>query len=98
METRFHRRVQVDLNEILEKYYATSEQLGNDFFAEFMVGISKATKNPHFFHFDSSGLRRCNLDRFPYHFLYDLWEGSIRVWVVRHEHRKPGFGIRRFRR
>lgn len=79
METRFHRRVQVDLNEILEKYYATSEQLGIDFFAEFMVGVSKATENPYYFHFDSSGLRRCNLDRFPYHFLYDLWEGSIRV-------------------
>lgn len=65
MEARYHRRVQTDLNEILEKYFAISDQLGDDFFVEFRIGLDKVASNPRFFHFDSSGLRRCNLDRFP---------------------------------
>ena len=75
MSARFHRRVQTDLNEILAQYYAISGQLGEDFFAEFQIGVQKACSNPRFFHFDSSGLRRCNLDRFPYHFLLRHPEG-----------------------
>ncbi len=98
MEVRFHRRVQIDLNEILEKYYLISDQLGDDFFAEFRIGIDKVISNPRFFHFDSSGLRRCNLDRFPHHFLYDIRNEVIRVWVVRHDQRNPRFGLRRFSR
>ena len=82
MLARFHRRVQIDLNEILEKFYAISEQLGDDFFAEFRIGIEKVCSNPRFFHFDSCGLRRCNHDRFPYHFLYDIHSDSIQIWVV----------------
>jgi hypothetical protein len=82
----------------MAKYYAVSEELGDDFFAEFQVGVQKASSNPRFFHFDSTGLRRCNLDRFPYHFLYDIQNPFIRVWVVRHDGRNPNFGTRRFRR
>ncbi len=65
MEARFHRRVQSDLNEILAKYYNVSERLGDDFFAEFRIALGRICGNPRFFHFDSSGLRRCNLERFP---------------------------------
>lgn len=98
MNARFHRRIQADLNEILEKFDATSKQLGDDFFAEFRIGVGKACANPQFFHFDSSGLRRCNLDRFPYHFLYDICSDFIRIWVIRHDQRNPKFGLRRFGR
>ena len=96
MEPRFHRLVQKDLNEILDRYSEVSTQLADDFFAELKLGISKACENPRFYHFDSSGLRRCNLDRFPYHFLYDLRDGTVRIWVVRHDRRNPRFGLRRF--
>ncbi len=98
MSARFHRRVQHDLDEILERYDSISELLADDFFAEFQLGIEKATGNPRFFHHDASGLRRCNLDRFPYHFLYDIRSGDIRIWVVRHNHRNPNYGLRRFAR
>lgn len=98
MEAKFHRRVQADLNKILEKYLFISNELGDDFFEEFMSGIRKATENPQFFHFDASGLRRCNLYRFPYHFLYDVRDSGVRVWVLRHDKQKPSFGMRRFKR
>jgi hypothetical protein len=95
---RFHRRVQGDLNEILAKYSDVSDELSDDFLAEFQIGVEKAAANPKFYHFDSSGLRRCNLDRFPYHFLYDIRVESLRVWVLRHDRRKSSFGLRRFTR
>lgn len=97
MELRFHRRVQHDLNEALTRYHEVSEALGEDFFAEFQLGLAKVCRNPRFFHFDASGLRRCNLDRFPYHFLYDIRGGTIRVWVLRHDRRSPGLGTARFK-
>jgi hypothetical protein len=96
VEARFHRRVQADLDAILAKYYGVSHQLGEDFFAEFQIGIRKAVENPRYFHFDQRGLRRCNLDRFPYHFLYDIRETYIRVWVLRHNRRNPQLGLKRF--
>lgn len=98
MEARFHRRVRLDLDETLAKYYDVSAALGDDFFAEFRIGVRKVCENPKFFHFDASGLRRCNLDRFPYHFLYDIREGCVRIWVVRHNLRNPAFGMGRFPR
>jgi plasmid stabilization system protein ParE len=83
------------LNQILEKYDDVAAQLGDDFFAEFKSGLVKARDNPRFFHFDACGLRRCNLNRFPYHFLYDIQSGIIRIWVVRHDQQNPRFGMRR---
>lgn len=96
MEARFHKRVQADLDAVLVRYYGVSHQLGDDFFAEFQIGITKAVENPRYFHFDRSGLRRCNLERFPYHFLYDIRGASIRIWVLRHNRRNPKFGLKRF--
>ena len=98
MELRYHRRVQADLNRILEELGSVSEGLPDDFFAEFVGAVGKVLSNPRFFHFDASGLRRCNLDRFPYHFLYDIRRDHIRVWVVRHDRRNPSLGLRRFPR
>lgn len=98
MEPRFHKRVQFDVNSILEDYYSVSDDLADDFYEEFMHGVSKAVANPRFFHFDSNGLRRCNLRRFPFPFLYDIRSKEIRVWVLRHNRRKPSFGIGRFDR
>lgn len=88
MEVRFHKRVRADLDAILDKYYAVSLRLGDDFFAEFHIGVKKAVENPRFFHFDRSGLRRCNLDRFPYHFLYDVRGEKLFNVSCRIEHDK----------
>ena len=96
MEIRFHKRVRIDLKEILSKYDSISETLGDDFYAEFQVGLGRVRRNPRYFHFDSSGLRRFNFERFPYHFLYDVVEGTVRVWVIRHDQRDPRFGLRRY--
>ena len=98
MQASFHRLVQADLNGILTKYYEISDRLAEDLFAEFQRCIRNACANPKSFHFDASGLRRCNFDRFPYHFLYDVRDEHIRIWVLRHNSRNPSLGTRRFPR
>lgn len=96
VEARFHRRVQGDLDQILRRYREVSHQLREDFFAEFHIGVRKVVEKPGFFHFDRSGLRRYNLNRFPYHFLYDIRGEYVRIWVLRHDRRSPDFGLKRF--
>jgi len=55
VEAKFHRRVRADLDAILASYYSVSRQLGDDFYAEFQIGVRKAVGNPQYFHFDRSG-------------------------------------------
>ena len=96
MRVRFHQRVQADLDEILEQYGEIAEPLAEDFFTEFQTGLLKVAENPRFFHFNACGLRRCNFDRFPYHFLYDIRGDYARIWVVRHNRRNPSWGLKCF--
>jgi plasmid stabilization system protein ParE len=96
VELKFHRLVQTDLNAVLGKYSEISEKLSDSFHQEFMDAVRVAASQPGIFHFDALGLRRCNLTRFPYHFLYDVNENCVRVWVLRHDKQKPTFGLKRF--
>lgn len=79
MLARFHRSVQSDLNEILVKYRDISDDLEDNFFVELQIGIENTRPSPRFSPFDASGLRRCNLQRFPDHFLYDIRDNEIRI-------------------
>ena len=50
VEARFHKRAQVDLDQILRRYREISHQLRDDFFAEFHIGMRKVvwlSKIPH---------------------------------------------------
>jgi hypothetical protein len=44
---------------------------------------------------DPSGMRRRNLRKFPYHILFEARLDCLRVIVIRHHHRNPGYGLRR---
>ncbi len=85
------------MNKILRDYSRISSQLEDDFYDEFMTELGKAVANPQSNHFDACGLRRANFHRFPFHFLYDVRRGSIRIWVLRHHKRKASLGLKRFK-
>jgi len=87
--------VQDDLNGILQYYAGISEELADGFWEVLTGAIGHARRFPERHHFDPSGRRRCNLKRFPYHFLFKASEDEIKVMVVRHHSRSPGFGGRR---
>ncbi|MBU6301524.1 MAG: type II toxin-antitoxin system RelE/ParE family toxin [Verrucomicrobia bacterium] len=92
---RFHPSVQKDINGAVNHYWAISEGLAEEFWGEVQGALAAIERAPEAHHFDPSGLRRSNLKRFPYNILYVIKTDRIRVQVVRHNSRRPGFGVRR---
>jgi plasmid stabilization system protein ParE len=92
---RYHARVQDEVREILGFYSEISDQLADDFWKELSEAADYARQFPERHHFDASGRRRSNLSRFPYHFLFRVSPSLIKITVVRHNSRSPGYGDRR---
>ena len=96
MKVSFHRLTQHDVWDVVRHYEEESgEILADQFYAGFMDSVAVAAANPERCHIDASGLRRCNLKRFPYHFLFEIRRADIFVLVLRHNQRHPGYGLRR---
>ena len=72
-----------------------SERLGEEFKAELRRVIAAVAAQPGRFHLIKPGFHRANLKRFPYHFIYRELAEGIRVTLVRHHKRHPGFGMER---
>jgi plasmid stabilization system protein ParE len=95
MMVTYHPSVQRDVNRILGYYHNISGRLADEFWDELLKCIAAAGKNPEHFHFTEAGLRRANLKKFPYHFLFRTLNDKIRITVVRHNKRHPGHATER---
>lgn len=71
--------------------------MAHEFWEELSECLIEIRREPRHFHFDVSGLRRCNLKKFPYHVLFMESSVRVRVQVVRHDLRRPSYGIKRKR-
>jgi toxin ParE1/3/4 len=91
----FHPSVQRDINEAMEFYAGITEALAEEFWKEVQQALREIHERPAAHHFDKSGLRRINLSQFPYNILYLIKKDRIRVQVIRHNSRRPGYGTRR---
>lgn len=95
MRVEYHPAVRQDVVKALQRYDAVSQRLGEDFKAELRRLIALAAAKPGRFHMLKPGFHRANLQRFPYHFIYRELANGIRVTLVRHHRRHPGFGMER---
>jgi plasmid stabilization system protein ParE len=96
MNLIYHRYVQHDVSAVLDYYDKVGGRgLGDAFFEEFKAYVALALENPTRFHAIEGDLRRTNLFRFPYHFLYRIHGDTIRILVARHHHRDPAYGLKR---
>ena len=91
----YHSSIQREIREILGHYGDISEQLADDFWDELTTAFEYARRFPERHHFDPSGRRRSNLKRFPYHFLFRTSDSTVKITVVCHNSRNPGYGSRR---
>lgn len=92
----FNSRVSHDLKGIQAFYEEEGgTPLADKFFEHLMNRIDQIRMNPEQFPFFGLGIRRANLERFPYHLLYRIKPDGIRVFVLRHDRRNPSFGKRR---
>lgn len=95
MRLEFHRQVASDVAQIVDYYEAAAgKQLAAEFLAELRTAFQSAADSPETYALQS-GLRRVNLDRFPYHFLFRVVDDRVRVLVIRHHRRRPSLGVRR---
>ena len=96
MRVVFHPKVYSDVSKIMEYYEAVaSETLADEFYREFRAIIDRAAQRPESFRIRTRDIRRANLPRFPFHFLFRVVEDSVRILVVRYHKRHPSLGIRR---
>jgi len=95
----YHPSVRRDLNGILRYYEEEgAAHLADRFFDTFMMAVKSAEAHPERNHpaAPASIFRRTQVPGFPYHFLFRETSYGIRVSVVRHDKRHPGFGSRRW--
>jgi plasmid stabilization system protein ParE len=96
MRLVLHPKVYSDIDEIMGYYErVATRQLADAFYAELRYYMQQAAERPESFAIREHDLRRVNLQRFPYHFLFRVAGDVVRILVVRHHRRLPTVGIRR---
>ena len=79
------------------EYYedVAGHQLADEFYNELRLFFQKAADHPEAYSTRERDLRRVNLERFPFHFLFRVVDDRVRVLVVRHHSRRPSLGVHR---
>ena len=96
MKIDYHPLTVSDLNSAIEYYNRKRAGLGDEFRAEVYAAIARVPINPSPYAIVEHGIRRCFVRRFPYSVLFRLMNGeAIRILVIRHHRRHPGFGLGR---
>ena len=96
MRLVLHPEFPSDVHVIMEYYERVAgSELADDFYRGLRHFMVEAAERPESFSILTRDLRRANLHRFPYHFLFRIDGDSVRVLVVRHHRRRPSLGIRR---
>lgn len=94
----FHPLVQNDLNEVLA-YYETeaSVEIADRLEQELRSALASINENPRHFpsYLKQCRYRSCGLPTFPHLILFRENAGSVRIMVLKHVKRAPGFGLRR---
>ena len=96
MRLELHNLVASDVSRIMDYYEAVAgSQLADEFYVELRTFLQKAVDSPEGYAIRERDLRRVNLERFPYHFLYRIVGDAVRILVVRNHKRRPTLGIHR---
>src|SRR2546423_8909030 len=96
MLLEFHRQVASDISQIMDYYEEVAGgQLADEFYAELRSSFEKAAESPEAYNVRERDLRRVNLERFPFHFLFRIVDERVRILVVRHHRRRPSLGLTR---
>jgi plasmid stabilization system protein ParE len=94
----YHPLVQKDLNQILAYYESeVGPEIADRFESEFRLAIAAIRNAPRHFPFYQSQriYRRCLLASFPHVILFREAGSHVRIMVLKHVKRAPGFGLRR---
>ena len=91
-----HPLARSDIARIVDYYKrAGGTDLAGEFYSELRSCFDKAADCPEAYAVRERDIRRVNLERFPFHFLFRIVEERVRVLVVRHHSRRPSLGLKR---
>jgi plasmid stabilization system protein ParE len=96
MRLEFHSIARSDVSRIMDYYEdAGGQELADEFYEELWSCINKAVDSPEGYAVRERDIRRVNLERFPFHFLYRIVADRIRILALRHHRRRPSLGMHR---
>jgi plasmid stabilization system protein ParE len=96
MRLEFHRQVAFDIARVMDYYEDVGgTKLADEFYIELRSFFQKAAKTAEAYDIIKRDLRRVNLERFPYHFLFRIVGDQVRILIVRHHRRRPSLGFDR---
>ncbi len=96
MRLEFHQQIASDISRIMDYYEdVAGQQLADEFYSELRAFFQKALDSPEAYDIRKRAVRRVNLERFPYHFLFRIVRDRVRILVVRHHRRRPSLGLHR---
>ena len=88
--------IEEELRNIIEYYNRCSAGLGDDFLSDFERQILRILSRPMHWRVVEFDIRRALMMRFPYCIYFRVVnEDLLRVTVVKHQRRHPGFGRER---
>jgi len=97
-ELWFHPLVQRDMNETLGYYQDhAGRAVAEHFELEVREALAAITRNPrsHPFYLQQRRYRRCKLSTFPHLILFSESNGALKIMVLKHVKRAPGYGLGR---
>jgi plasmid stabilization system protein ParE len=96
MRVEYHPRAAEDLNDAVAYYNELRAGLGDAMRLEVYAVIDRIVQFPERHRVVEGEIRRCLVHRFPFSVLYRLVGSDVvRILVIRHHRRDPGFGLRR---
>ncbi|MBB5040498.1 type II toxin-antitoxin system RelE/ParE family toxin [Prosthecobacter dejongeii] len=95
MEIIRHPKLAEDIRDAALHYAEISERVLAAYWSELDSVLASVKRNPRSHHYDSCGLRRASLRKFPYHLLYEVDDDAIYLVVLRHDKRHPDYGVDR---
>lgn len=90
-----HPELAKDIRDVACHYAEISERVLSSFWSELDQVLRSIERNPRCHHYDSCGMRRANFRKFPYHLLFDVEDDTVYLVVLRHDRRRPYFGLDR---
>lgn len=95
MNVIFLPDAQQELIQAIEYYEQQLEGLGVLFYKEIFEAVDFIRVYPQGYQLITKHTRKCSLRRFPYLVLYGVFDNTIIISAIAHQHRHPHFYLRR---
>jgi toxin ParE1/3/4 len=92
MQVAYHAAAETEVIEAARFYEQKLPGLGRRFLDEFDAAVQQISTAPHRWHPVDGVRRRFLMPRFPFGIYYRLADDELRILVVKHHRRHPGYG------